>query len=141
MIACIDSQSANNDALSKVATICWVAGLEDDNDRTISVHSHSQHLQPLRLKRGYNWQSAAAITPGMFRLRAWSELNRSSRVVVEERKLALNNEICCSIRVRTKNISSTEIRQALCQEGAGAGLLRSCYCDCHADRCVSPGRS
>ena len=38
---CVDSHSANSDALNKAATICWVAGLEDDNQCPLSLPASS----------------------------------------------------------------------------------------------------
>ena len=105
---CVDSHSANSDASNEAAMICWVAGLEDDNQCPLPIPSSSAAESRLQPSLFYNNHS-----PGMFRLRAWSELHRRGRSG-EEARIEVDRTtkfvvLTCSIRVGTQNGSSTQI--------------------------------
>ena len=88
---CVDSHSANSDALNKAATICWVAGLEDDNQCPLSLPASSAAETRPQPSLFYNNHSPECFDSEPGRI--------STGEGVQEKKLAsklIEHTSCCS---------------------------------------------
>ena len=110
---CVNSHLANSDASKRAATICWFAGLEDDNHCPLPLPAFSAAGTRLQLSLQLykiTTQECFDSEPGQSSTRVDVEGKKLASKLIEQRNLMFDQS-----RVATKNRSSTQIRLRIAQ--------------------------